>query len=745
MKIFDKRPLSMILCIMLGGFVFFTDCVLWLKISVFLLASASLILIQFLMKKHKNRLIASISLIALLVSSLLSFLYFDCYFNVYNHYHDRIEITARVTETKNTEYGASVYMQALSINGQAANHKLYAYVDVDTYPLVEKNTEVTFTALLKDFEENGEFLDRGHMRSMGYSAEAYEIEDFKVNCYTDESLYDKIKSYRIEICEYIINNSAEVGGGLLAALLLGERGYLPFQVHLSFKRCGLSHMLALSGLHLTIITFALSFLLSLMKVKKKGRKIIEIVFVILYSLITGMPISVVRAALMHIIASVIFLCAAKADSITSLSITVGIICFVIPYAIYDVSLWLSAFATLGVVVYSELNGVKIKSEKPRLFKKMLSGFLGGITISLFAISVTYLISTLSFGEISLIGAITTPLISLLITPFMYLGLVFLIVASFIPIGAVLNSFAILICGIVHSISSIKGIYISAEYIFTIILIIAFTVMLTLFLLLDIRKKKYPLLLLLIIYISSNASATLMNYINCSSDDSIYYCDDNDEYFLFKSNNEVHIIDVSSNSLSDAYTSINHIHNEKITEINSYIYTSYTQNMEASVMTLASSIYIENIYLPTPKTEGEERVFNILSNKFITSYTDIVSYTASDVLKLGKYEAIFPYRSLIKNKCAFLILDPNTFVTAYTSSGMLNDDTKNVASSIISKCDRLILGRHGERYFNFNFILKYDNLKEIIVSSKNLTIPNEMQFFYTDTAIMSSRERISLKR
>ena len=131
--------------------------------------------------------------------------------------------------------------------------------------------------------------------------------------------------------------------------------------------------------------------------------------------------------------------------------------------------------------------------------------------------------------------------------------------------------------------------------------------------------------------------------------------------------------------------------------------------------------------------------------FQDSYTKINTYATNDILNIGSYKAIFPYRSMLNNKCAFLIIDPNAYVTCYTSSGMLNDDTKNVASEMISKCDRLILGRHGESYSNFKFITKFSNLDEIVVSSKNLTIPNEMLGYYKNTTIRSSSDRMSLKR
>lgn len=744
MKLFDKRPLCMILCILLGGFVFFADSSLLVRVISIIIASVAFVCILVFLK-NSYRTIAAVSVFSILISALLSFLYFDRYFNVYDIYDGEVEIIATVEDVNNTNYGASTYLKCESIDGKSVNYKLYAYVNKETAYEVVENTRVKFTALLNDFDENGDYLDRSFMRSNGYSAEACDVKNFLEISTVSPSFVDMTDDYRTSICDFIITRSGEDGGGLLCALILGERGYLPFQTQLSFKRCGLSHMLALSGLHLTIITFAISFVLSLFKIRKKPRKIIEIIFVVLYSLLTGLPISVIRAALMHIISSLIFLCAAKSDSITSLSISVALICCCMPYTIYDVSLWLSAFATLGVLVYSELYSAKATNRKESVIKRSLSAMIGGIVVSLFATATTYLIITLSFAEISLIGAIATPLISVFITPFMYLGLVFLIIGSFVPIGFIVNAYGAFICNLTRDFSSIKGIYISAEHIITVCLIIIFTIAIVLFLLLNVKKKKYPLMILLALYILSNVTAIASNAIERTNNDCIYFTDENDEYFLIKSMNTTHFIDVSSGSVSDNYSALEHISSERITEITSYILTSYTSDTVSGVLRLASSIYIESFYLPNPENEDEKSICDSLMEELSESNTNIKTYTTSEVISLGSYEAIFPFRAKFKNKCAFLLIDPSAYVTCYTSSGMLNDDTKNVASEMISSSNRLILGRHGERYDNRYFILKFSNLDCIVVSSKNYSIPKEMQNYYKNASILQSTERINLKR
>ena len=66
-----------------------------------------------------------------------------------------------------------------------------------------------------------------------------------------------------------------------------------------------------------------------------------------------MPSSVVRASFLLIINATLFLIAKTKDSFTSLCIAVLILVLIEPYAVFDLSLWLSAFATLGIVSFSE--------------------------------------------------------------------------------------------------------------------------------------------------------------------------------------------------------------------------------------------------------------------------------------------------------------------------------------------------------------------------------------------------------
>ncbi len=745
MKIFDKRPLCMILCILLGGFVFFTDCPLYIEISVISLAAVVLVATSFVnTNRFACKVLTILSSAAVILSSFFSFLYYDCYFNAYEIYDTKVTITAKVTESISSTHATYIELTTEKINDRNITYRFSASVPSSLSYGVKSHDIVMLEGYISDFEESVDYDTRTYMRSRGFSGEITEISFIEVLEDGKPTIIDWVNDYRDSLSDWIIENSGIEGGGLLCALILGDRSKLPHQTQLNFKRTGLSHLLALSGLHLSIIVFGVSSLLSALKINKKARKIIESVFVILYVILTGTPISVLRAGLMVIISALIFLLSARSDSITTLALSVTIICISMPYSIYDISLWLSAFATLGVLVYSELYD-GYRSKNIGKLRKFAQDIVSGLVISLFAIAATSIFTNLSFGTLSIVGAPVTPIVSIIVTPFMYLGLIFMLVGNVLGLGYAINFIGTLILNVVKSFSSISWIYLSAENVLTQILTIVFTALFFLFLILNVNEKKEALITLLGILLSIYVSAWGFNAYNTMTESIEYIQDENDEYILIKSDSSTTIIDVSDQSTKDTYKAADLVDASGLTELDSYIYTNYTENLYMSAIKLSNSIYIKNIYIPEPVTDAEGLTYSVLKSVLHGSNTKLHTYSAEDFIYTGEYALIFPYRSLRYDKNAFLIFDKNDRVTTYVSSGMLNDDTKSVAVTLINGCDTLIFGRHGSSYSDYKFIIKFNGIERIILSSENMSIPDEVLKYYSKAEIFEYPNKISIKR
>ena len=349
MNIFEKRPLALILSIGLGGFYLFSIGSNILRALLIFVSILPLIIFPFLKSFDFDKLLLKASCTVLLVSFLLSFLYFDLHFNVYEKYDDEVEIVGVVEGITKSSYSKRLEIKTESINGKRTNYRVYAYPTAKEASGIIEGTRVSFKASLGGFSEQSKLFNI----SNGISAYANNINDIKIIEYTSGGIsgfFDNLRE-RLSRCVTLLSDSES--GALVSALLLGERDLLPDKLRLDFKRIGISHILALSGLHLAIISLGVGKLLSFLKVKKKARLVIIILFILIYMALTGFSVSVCRAGIMIIISNLLFLLGRTKDSLTSLTLAVVIICIFTPYAIFDISLWLSALATFGIIAFGE--------------------------------------------------------------------------------------------------------------------------------------------------------------------------------------------------------------------------------------------------------------------------------------------------------------------------------------------------------------------------------------------------------
>ncbi len=211
-------------------------------------------------------------------------------------------------------------------------------------------------------------------------------------------------------------------GGLAAALLLGNKSGLSGEVRLDFSRAGASHMLALSGMHVSILIGALGWLLSKLRVHRRARAVYLVAASVGYLLLTGVSISATRAVVMVCILQLSYLLASDNDTLTTLCMTVMGILIVNPYSVCDAGLCLSFLATFGIValvppMHKYLVSLRERVATPpgAALKHRLAGIFTSVTetllvgvIACFAIAVP---SCFLIGHMSAFSPLTTLLIS----------------------------------------------------------------------------------------------------------------------------------------------------------------------------------------------------------------------------------------------------------------------------------------------------------------------------------------------
>lgn len=212
--------------------------------------------------------------------------------------------------------------------------------------------------------------------------------------------------------------------GFITALLTGDTDDLDSGVREAFRLTGISHLIAVSGLHVGIfISFFWIFSNRLRK-----NKVLHIMFiltlVIMYTLVIGERASVFRAAIMVVCSYIIFNMKHRSDSLSNLMIAGLLICFVNPYYVTDAGFQMSFLATLGIILFSEY------------FK--ISVIAVPAIATLFLLPVTVYYSNTISTETVIVNLITVPLVPSII----FFGYVGCFVPIFGSIACVIANFLI---------------------------------------------------------------------------------------------------------------------------------------------------------------------------------------------------------------------------------------------------------------------------------------------------------------
>lgn len=185
--------------------------------------------------------------------------------------------------------------------------------------------------------------------------------------------------------------------GLLMALMLGDKSDMDKTIQNSFTTAGVSHIVVVSGLHLSIIIGFVFSVLSLFIKEKKITAGITIAIILMYLVITGFTYSVIRCAVMSIIYLCSYFVKRKPDSLNSLGFAGLIITLKNPLAIGNLGLIMSFSATLGIISVEEKLRNFIFDRLPKFIKehklKIINRFAGYV-VSCISVSLSATLFTL---------------------------------------------------------------------------------------------------------------------------------------------------------------------------------------------------------------------------------------------------------------------------------------------------------------------------------------------------------------
>lgn len=273
------------------------------------------------------------------------------------------------------------------------------------------------------FTAEGGLKDPTYHRSEGVFLLAYpygEIEHQKADAVPQRRFPAKLRMQIIQKIEALFPKDA---AAFAKALLLGDRTGIDYETNTAFKVSGISHIVAVSGLHVSIL-FAIAALFS-------GRNrfllfVIGMPTLLLFAAVTGFTPSVTRACIMQAIMLTALLINKEYDPPTALSAAALIMLIVNPMVILSISFQLSFGCMIGIFLFSGrifdwiLDENHFGSAKGKgILSRLKQWFARSVSVSLSAAVITTPLVAVYFGAVSLIGILTNLVVVWLVSYIFY--------------------------------------------------------------------------------------------------------------------------------------------------------------------------------------------------------------------------------------------------------------------------------------------------------------------------------------
>jgi len=308
------------------------------------------------------------------------------------------------------------------------------YPEYDYGDYVEVSGTLVAPAPIEDFDYEA-YLARYDIYSLMYYPKIGRIKgEMNGRQVLFRNLLD-VKQYAKAVIDQKI---PEPEAGLADAILLGYKRTVRRENLEVFSRTGLSHLIAISGSHMTILSGLLASLMFGMGCKRKTALRAVLLFLIIYPSITGLSASAVRSSIMGALSFIAIYNYRQSLSINALLLSASIMLALNPNLLrHDIGFQLSFLAVIGIIYlypYGE-NWFKSFTDKYGLKygqKRIVAVFFSALNLTLVSQIMTLPILIINFKRLSLISPLANVLVSWVFAPLLLVLIVAIIFSSFLP-------------------------------------------------------------------------------------------------------------------------------------------------------------------------------------------------------------------------------------------------------------------------------------------------------------------------
>ncbi|MDY3845991.1 MAG: ComEC/Rec2 family competence protein [Eubacteriales bacterium] len=679
MNQFSKRPFSLILLFFsiasfvstaLGG----TD-VFYLSVSLFLLSVFTILIgvITIINKNHtktdncktnRTTYIITFAICVLSASLAFSLSYIRLFRTNEDIFADNSHITARIdsvlySDKRNTSLAITIS----SINGKRTDANVI--MELDGTDSLSSGDTIEATANIRKFLDNNRgFDENSYYLPRGYVGYAYEIENLSIIESTGNGYNDIISTLREKFAGKIKERVPGESGNMMCALLLGESRMLSHETKLAFSRTGLSHALALSGMHLSVLAAMLSFVLKKFRVNRFASVFILLFFVSSYVLLTGASPSILRAAIMNSLVGLAFILGRPYDNVTALFVSVALILLFRPYAAYDVGLMLSALSTFGIITACDFIRYKNKNTEEhgdfefsnqkntqrkttilseymvvRIAKEILKYVFYSFILTMGALIFTMPIICIYFGYFSLAALPSNLIFAPLIEVYLYFSVITLIFPIPAWVSGVFSSSGNFILSSIKKISDMRNVCISISHPIIKTAIALFSIIIVVLVFRKLRKRA------VIISLITSLTALCVVLTSVTISEKIhpyeYFSDDlKNEHLTIKYKGAGYIIDFSRPSIYQASTIVSEMSDCEITDIEAIFVTAYYSKTADMINRISRRIKVYSVYFPSPKSDRDKRYLETAIDTLRDSDIVINTYDTEREIQFGEMRFMF---------------------------------------------------------------------------------------------------------
>lgn len=563
------------------------------------------------------------------------------------------------------KYGDSLYIEGeFKQPEEARNYKGYNYKQYLKTKKIIGTVELEKAKILKS--SNGSFI---------HNIQKY-IKDTRNGTLTDEE------------------------GNLLLAILSGDKDKLSEDIQESFKTSNLSHMLAVSGAHVSYIILGLTYVLQNSIIGKKNGKIVCIFFLLVFMAITNFTPSVTRACIMAVLTLFSGIIYRKSDVYTNISVAALITLIFNPYSLLDLGFQLSYGGTIGIIIFIKRIQEKKSNSKVINYIKQMA------LVSIYANIIIIPIMMYHFNTVSFTFIISNIMASPILGIIVITGFLFIIASITVkPLTRLIAIFIKPILSILIKISQIcsklpfSNILVVTPYMFNVISYYA----IILYCIKSKKNNKCKIIICLLIVL------ILINFIIYIFPQKlrIFFIDvgQGDSTLIITPDKKTVLIDGGGSDSFDVGEKVllPYLLDRRILKVDYVLISHFDTDHCGGILTIMEKVKVKNIIISeqAEHSENYERFKKLMIHKKIR----LIEVKKGDKIKIGRYsefKILFPTSRLLSEN----LLNNNSIVAQFNYNNfkmLFTGDIEKLAEQQILKAEKaeiradiLKVAHHGSK-------------------------------------------------